>query len=406
MILPTLFLFMLLLLGAPALAATPAPEGFRALDTPNDAGKSLSLAWKASPDDRADRIVQVWMAESPAAPFKKVAEFPSNTRYVKPGDFPWWAQPAGKGDHYVKLVSSQAFPIEDGKPYFVKLLVRAGDQEVWSEVAEAKAAPDMFNTAQANNLAFVVVFMGVLLASIAAARRNPHVHLRRIAGLDAVEEAIGRSTEMGRPILYLTGSGGMDEVSTIAATVILGEVAKKVAHYDTSLKVPHRDPIVMAVCQEIVKESYVAAGRPDAYKEDSNFFITSDQFSYTAAVDGIMLREKPAANFFMGSYFAESLLLTETGASTGAIQIAGTDSDHQLPFFVTTCDYTLIGEELYAASAYLSREPVLVGTLRGQDIGKAVIMSVLILGTFLATVGVLLDTDWFSYLLDLFKDFK
>ena len=58
------------------------------------------------------------------------------------------------------------------------------------------------------------------------------------------------------------------------------------------------------------------------------------------------------------------------------------------------------------ASAYLSREPVLVGTLRGQDIGKALIMSVLILGTFLATFGVLLDTDGFSYLLDLFKDFK
>ena len=125
-----------------------------------------------------------------------------------------------------------------------------------------------------------------------------------------------------------------------------------------------------------------------------------------STVDGIMLREKPAANFFMGSYFAESLLLTETGASTGAIQIAGTDSDHQLPFFVTTCDYTLIGEELYAASAYLSREPVLVGTLRGQDIGKALIMGALILGTCLATLGVLLDTDGFSYLLDLFKDFK
>jgi len=405
-ILAPLLLFLLLLLGAPALAATPAPEGFRALDTPNDAGRSLSLVWKASPADRADRIVQVWMAEGAAAPFKKVAEFPSNTRYVKPGDFPWWAQPAAKGDHYVKLVSSQAFPIEDGKPYFVKLLVREGDQEVWSEVAGATAAPNMFNTAQANNLVFVVAFTGVLLASIAAARRNPHVHLRRIAGLDAVEEAIGRSTEMGRPILYLTGSGGMDEVSTVAATVILGEVAKRVAHYDTSLKVPHRDPIVMAVCQEIVKEAYVAAGRPDAYKDDSNFFITSDQFSYTAAVDGIMLREKPAANFFMGSYFAESLLLTETGASTGAIQIAGTDSDHQLPFFVTTCDYTLIGEELYAASAYLSREPVLVGTLRGQDIGKALIMGALILGTFLATLGVLLGTDGFSYLLDLFKDFK
>ena len=100
------------------------------------------------------------------------------------------------------------------------------------------------------------------------------------------------------------------------------------------------------------------------------------------------LRKKPAANFFMGSYFAEALLLTETGASTGAIQIAGTDSDHQLPFFVTTCDYTLIGEELYAASAYLSREPVQLGTLRGQDIGKAMILSVIVIGILLATLGV------------------
>ena len=91
---PTLLL--LLFLGAPALAAIPAPEGFRALDTLSDAGKSLSLVWNASPADRADRIVQVWIADRPDGPFKKIAEFPSNTRYVKPGDFPWWAQPARK----------------------------------------------------------------------------------------------------------------------------------------------------------------------------------------------------------------------------------------------------------------------------------------------------------------------
>jgi len=399
---------LLLLAGGAAYAAPPLspPEGVRVLDTPNDAGKSLSLVWKSSPADSKDRTIQVWAAEAPSGDFKKVSEFPSDTRYLKSGDFPWWTRPAGNGDHYLKLPSSQAFPIEDGRSYAVKLLLREGDQEIWSDVAQGISNANLFNTAQVNNLVFVLAFTGVLLASIAAARRNPHVRLRRIAGLEAVEEAIGRSTEMGRPILYLTGAGGMSDVSTIAATVILGEVAKKVAHYDTSLKVPHRDPIVMAVCQEIVKEAYVQTGRPDAYKEDSNFFITEDQFSYTAAVDGIMLREMPAANFFMGSYFAEALLLTETGASTGAIQIAGTDSDHQLPFFVTTCDYTLIGEELYAASAYLSREPVLVGTLRGQDFGKAFIMSVLVLGTGLATAGVIGQTEIFNYVLDLFKDFK
>jgi hypothetical protein len=98
--------------------------------------------------------------------------------------------------------------------------------------------------------------------------------------------------------------------------------------------------------------------------------------------------------------------LTETGASTGAIQIAGTDSDHQLPFFVTTCDYTLIGEELYAASAYLSKEPIQIGTLRGQDIGKAVILSVILIGTLLATVGVATGGSWPQLFLDLVKDLK
>ncbi len=119
-----------------------------------------------------------------------------------------------------------------------------------------------------------------------------------------------------------------------------------------------------------------------------------------------MLRRKPAANFYMGSYFAESLLLTETGASTGAIQIAGTDSDHQMPFFVTTCDYTLIGEELYAAGAYLSREPVQVGTLRGQDLAKGVILGALALGTLVATIGFVFDAQWPALLLDLFRDLK
>ena len=96
-----------------------------------------------------------------------------------------------------------------------------------------------------------------------------------------------------------------------------------------------------------------------------------------------MIRERPAANFFMGYYYAESLLLAETGASTGAIQIAGTDSPNQLPFFITTCDYTLIGEELYAASAYLSREPLLLGSLKGQDLGKALMMLLILIQTII-----------------------
>jgi hypothetical protein len=193
---------------------------------------------------------------------------------------------------------------------------------------------------------------------------------------------------MGKPVLYVHGLNGMGSISTIAAVNILGRIAIRVAEYDTTLKVSNIDPIVLSVSQEVVKESYLEAGRPDAYVEDNVFMAASEQFPYVAAVSGIMIREKTAANFFMGYFYAESLILAETGAATGAIQIAATDSYTQLPFFITTCDYTLIGEELYAASAYLSREPLLLGSLRAQDIAKGIIITALVVGAALATVGI------------------
>jgi hypothetical protein len=117
-------------------------------------------------------------------------------------------------------------------------------------------------------------------------------------------------------------------------------------------------------------------------------YVTYDQFAFTAAVSARMTREKPAAIFLVGYFFAESLILAETGQSTGAIQIAGQADPTQLPFFVATCDYTLIGEELYAASAYLSREPVLLGSIRGQDIAKGILILIAIIGVVLVSIHV------------------
>ncbi|MBM3316837.1 MAG: hypothetical protein FJY75_03195, partial [Candidatus Eisenbacteria bacterium] len=121
---------------------------------------------------------------------------------------------------------------------------------------------------------------------------------------------------------------------------------------------------------------------------DTVHYVTYDQFAYTAAVTGIMVREKPAANFLIGAFQAESLLLAETGQSTGAIQIAGTAEVTQLPFFAVVCDYTLMGEELYAAGAYLSNEPAMLGSIKGQDFTKAVLILVILVGVLLEILGV------------------
>jgi len=389
-------------------ALTP-PQGLRVFDTPSDGGGSLTLIWPPASYDSQEVVYQVLVGEDPQqtdpSNFKVIEEFPSRTHYVRDSEWTWWTRPAAEDQHLFTLRTGKTIELKNGTAYSVAVAVVSGEQRLFSGTVQSAPEPNWLNWNQINNLLLALLFGGIIFVSIGLAKKRD-MFLRRIPGLDAVDEAIGRSTELGKPILYLTGGHDMSDPSTIAAAVILGRVAKRAAAYETDLMVPHREPITMAVCQEITKQAYLEAGKPDLYKEDSNFFITSDQFSYTAAVDGIMLRKKPAANFFMGAYFAESLLLTETGASTGAIQIAGTDSDHQLPFFVTTCDYTLIGEELYAASAYLSREPVQIGTLRGQDIGKALILSVLVLGTLLATAGAVFNMQWPQLFLDIFKDMK
>ena len=157
------------------------------------------------------------------------------------------------------------------------------------------------------------------------------------------------------------------------------------AQYETKMIVPTNYPVPFTLAQEMVKNGYLEAGRPEAYDPNSVRYITSEQFAYVAAINGIILRDRPAANLYLGPFFAESLILAETGFSTGAIQVAGTANVHQLPFLVVACDYTLIGEELYAASAYLSREPKLLSTLKGSDYMKVVIIFLLLIGGAIET---------------------
>jgi hypothetical protein len=201
------------------------------------------------------------------------------------------------------------------------------------------------------------------------------VFIRRIPALNYIDEAVGRSTELGKPILYIPGIMDIDNIQTIASLSLLSYIAQKSALYETELIMPVSRSVVMTVAQEVIKEAYLKVGRSDLYRADRVFYLTDDQFGYAAAVDGIISRERPGAIFLIGAFYAESLILAETGFSAGAIQIAGTAMITQLPFFIAACDYVLIGEELFAASAYLSTDIIDKITLKTQDISKAIVMS-------------------------------
>lgn len=245
----------------------------------------------------------------------------------------------------------------------------------FAEKAVDKAESMPFFQASRFPVLIGVIFLSfVIWYYIQKAKKGDHIFIRKIAGLNAIDDALGRATEMGKPVLYVPGIMEISDLQTLASISIMGHIAKKTALYETDLFVPNRDPLVFSTSQEVVKESYLASGRPDAYNDNMVEYLTSDQFGFVAGVNGYMVREEPAANFYLGGFYAESLLLAETGNSVGAIQVAGTAIPSQIPFFISACDYTLIGEELYAAGAYLSDDPRSKGSLKGQDIGKLAVM--------------------------------
>ena len=236
-------------------------------------------------------------------------------------------------------------------------------------------------------LLLVLVFSSLVLLFIHRSRQGHTLFIRRIPGIAAMEEAVGRATELGKKVFYLPGAGSVDDIQTIASLAVLRHVATLTARYSVDLEVLNKDPLTYAATRETTQEAYLEAGRPDLFNDDLVSYVTYDPFAYTASVTGMMVRQKPAANFLIGAFHAESLLLAETGQTTGAIQIAGTAEVTQLPFFAVVCDYTLMGEELFAAGAYLSQEPAMLGSIKGQDFTKAGLILTLVVGVLLEIFG-------------------
>ncbi|MEO0025605.1 MAG: DUF6754 domain-containing protein [candidate division WOR-3 bacterium] len=350
---------------------TAPPESLVLRDNPNDQGRAIFISWVYP---QTESIIGFRIFRACSLPEKFAAlnrELVIGTEYL---------------DSDTMLC--------DGVPYYYFIRVYSAYDSADSPViGPVVSSAQWFNTDRFNVLVLAVIINGLFIFYLLRARRNTGMFIRKINGLDAIDEALGRATEMGKPVLFSFGLGYITDMVVIAALPILRRIASKTAQYAVRLIVPNSDPLVMTTAQETVKEAYTEAGRPDLYNQDNISFLTSDQFGYAAGVDGIILREKPGAIFWLGYFYAESLIMAETGHSIGAIQLAGTTETTQLPFFVAACDYTMIGEEIYAASCYLKPEPIMLGTIKGEDFIKFLLIILISLTVLLGTAAHLLQNE-------------
>jgi len=238
----------------------------------------------------------------------------------------------------------------------------------------------------------LIAIMGAVTYYIRRAKGGKVSQVRRMAGIDAIAEAIGRAVEMGKPVFCSHGISDMRNATygpqTIAGLSVLSFVAAQCVDLGARLIVPVRNTEVWPVASDIVETAYKMAGKGDEFNIDDVTYLSGQQFGYSSNYLGMMMREKPGANIMVGAYWAESLQLAETGNRVGAMQVAGTANTHQIAFFVIATDYCLIGEEIFAAGAYVTGDPIFISSIAGQDFGRLIAVALMIIGTILFTMGI------------------
>jgi hypothetical protein len=238
--------------AAPADTTTlPEPaSGLVVRDVANDAGRSLDLSWKASPDD-ARGLVTGYRLERSTAPTG-----------------PWTAVDSTAAGITEK--SDQSVIRDTEYFYRVTALGPGGESPARSITGPVRATSEWINQTRWSVLVLTVLFFAFVLFYMNMAQSGRKPFVRRIPGIDAIEEAIGRATEMGRPILYIPGILDIDEIQTVAGLVILESVAKLTAKYETPIIVPVTYPIPFTIAEEMVKGGYLHAGKPDQYDPNSS----------------------------------------------------------------------------------------------------------------------------------------
>lgn len=233
----------------------------------------------------------------------------------------------------------------------------------------------------------LLVILAILAIRQMRAKKMPFI--RRVAALDAIDDAVGRCTEMGRPVVVSYGIGDFS-YSVIAALSILGYVAKICAETDTRLIVPtgggHSSYVVRETAVDIVRSQYILAGKPETFREEDMPFLSGEQYAYTSGYTGILIRERPGATIMTGSHASEAVNIAEQSNLVGAITITSGTYVSNMAALACASDYIMLMDEQPAAGAYLSKNVDQIATIRVQDIYKALAMVLIVVGLVLMTV--------------------
>jgi len=224
---------------------------------------------------------------------------------------------------------------------------------------------------------------------ISWAKRGKRFYIRKLPAIDAIEDAVGRCAEMGRPVHFCTGQrnyiSSVEAPQTVAALACLGHTAKSCAKHDVPLMVVVSKAESLPLHIAMLREIYETQGKP--FDIGMIHYFSEYYKSFLMNYIGDVKKFKPGAVMLIGPTVFEYAMIPDVARSVDAMSIGGSSlGDYYV--YSPMYDHALVAEELFAASAYLTREPVQIASIQAEDVYKVLAMGIAVVGTLLLIAGI------------------
>lgn len=241
-------------------------------------------------------------------------------------------------------------------------------------------------------LAFVVVFIFLMIILAVASRNQPKQNLREISAFTRLGRAIGLAVEAGKRMHITLGWGGLIDLKGASALVgltILERITRLASISDRPPVATSGDGVLGILSQDTLSGTYKAVGAGFQYDPTSGRVTGLTPVSYAAGAMPVIYDEQVSATILAGHFGSEAALITDAAERNDSLSVAGSDSITATSVFIAAAQEPVIGEELFAAGAYINAGPVHASSLRTQDIFRWVLVGAILIGALLKLLGFL-----------------
>jgi hypothetical protein len=238
----------------------------------------------------------------------------------------------------------------------------------------------------------VLILAAVLLLAFILWRRRSPAALRPIAAFEQLNSAVGLAVENGTRLHFSLGHGSLFPArgaSALAGLAMLRRLSERTSVSDNPPIVTSGDASLAILSQDTLQSGYRAAGAEEQYRFTTGRLAGLTPLSYAAGAMPTVHDENVSANVFIGDFGPEAALLTEAAERQNSTLIAASDNLAAQSVFYASAQEPLIGEELFAAGAYVGAGSAHEASLNVQDVLRWLVVLGILIGSLLKIAGVL-----------------